>query len=568
MVVMKKDTKKKSSRQQSIMQLLLLLIILVLSNILAGYLFTRIDMTQEKRYSLSSSSVELAKKLDDVVYFRIYLDGDLPPGLIRLRNSMKEMLDEFRVYAGDNIEYEFVDPSANPDETERVNLYKQLSQKGLYPTNLEENQKSGQSQKIIFPGALVNYRSYEVPMQLLKSKLGSSSEEMLNSSVESLEYEICSMIRKLTTERTQRVGFLQGQKELSTMQIADAANALGEFYKVDTIEIDEQLNALKDFKAIIIAGPDTAFTEKDKFILDQFVMHGGRVLWLVDQMQISMDSLEASSTNVAIPKNLNIDDMLFRYGVRINTDLVMDMQAAPIPIVTGFVGNQPKQEVFPWYYFPLISTDIKSPLVHNLNMIKLEFASTIDTIETDSVSKTVLLSTSKLSRFQLAPARVSLNILRDKPEPSIFNKRNLITGVLLEGKFTSAYKGRIPAQVAGSPEINYKERSEATKMIVVSDANIIENFISKKGKIFPLGYDRITQQTYGNRNFILNCVDYLCDNKAVLELRGKEFRIRLLDQAKIENPLWIQWLNLLLPPVLIIVFGLIFNYRRKKKFVL
>ena len=553
-------------KKQSLLQLILLVSILVLLNVLSRFVFSRVDMTQEKRFTLSSSSKQLSKDLKDIIFFKIYLDGDLPPGFNRLKNSLKELLDEFRVYSGDNIEYEFIDPSASSDEKEKMQLYKQLAGKGLIPTNLEQKDQAGQSQKIIFPGAIVTYRSKEYPLQILKSKMGSSPEQMLNNSIENLEYEISSMLRRITVERGLSVGFLQGQKELPTIRISDASNALSDFYNVDSVNINGALNALKDFSALIIARPDTAFDEKDKFIIDQYIMHGGKVLWLIDRMQINMDSLTASSSNVAVPIDLNIDDMLFKYGVRINTDLLLDLQAAPIPIVTGYVGNQPKQKLFPWYYFPLLQTEGIHPIIYNLNAIKTEFVSSIDTIESENVNKTILLTTSKFSRLQMAPARVSLNMLREEPDPKMFNKQNIPVAVLLEGNFTSNYVNRIPDQIASSSEIDFKKTSELTSMIVISDGDVISNYVNKKGNIYPLGYDRFTGQNYGNKNFILNCIDYLCGNKAILGLRGKEFKLRLLDAAKTENRASIQWINLLLPALIVVIFGFIFNFIRKKKF--
>ena len=389
---------------------------------------------------------------------------------------------------------------------------------------------------------------------------------MLNASIEGLEYEISSMLRKLTTEKTLTVGFLQGQQELPTRNMSDAATALNDFYHLDTVEIKEQLNALDKYKALIIARPDTAFSDKDKFILDQFIMKGGRVLWLIDRLDIQMDSLTAAGITIGLQNETNLDDLLFRYGVRINPDLIMDMYAAPVPIITGYVGNQPKQEVFPWLYFPLVEAATNHPIVHNLNAVKLEFASSIDTIETDSVTKTILLTSSKRSRIQNAPARVGLNMLRDEPDPRLFTKSNLPVAVLLEGKFLSAYHNRLPSEIEHSPEIGYRDRSVFTKMIVVSDGDVISNYISKKGAVYPLGYDRITRQTYGNRNFILNCVDYLCDQTAILELRGKEFKIRLLDPSKTQNLTFIKVLNILLPCVSILIFGIVFQFVRKRKY--
>lgn len=558
--------KTRNLKKQSLIQLLLLLLILVFLNVLAGYVFTRFDLTGEKRYSLSPSTKKLAGELKDVVYFKIYLDGDLPPGFKRLRNSTKELLDEFRIYGGDNIQYEFIDPSAAADEKERLQLYKQLAGKGLTPTNLQEREKAGTSQQLLFPGALVTYKAKEVSLQLLKSRMGSSPEEMLNNSVEGLEYEISSILRKLTTDVADRVGFLRGQNELSTKQITDAARSLSEFYTVDTVRIDGQLDALKDYKALIIAKPDTAFDEHDKFILDQFVMKGGRILWLLDRMEFNMDSLKETSTNVAIANDLNLDDLLFKYGVRVNTDLVLDLQAAPIPVVTGMMGNQPKQDLFPWYYFPLLNPTSKHPIVHNLNAIKGEFVSTLDTVEADSVQKTILLTSSKFSRIQYPPARISLNMLRDEPDPALYNKQFLPVAVLLEGNFRSNFTNRIPAAVSESPEIGFASRSVHTKMIVVSDGDIIASYINKKGNIYPLGVDRYTKQTYGNKNFILNCVDYLCDDSGILELRGKEFKLRLLDPAKIENAGVIRWINVFAPVLLMVLYGMARIWFRKRKY--
>ena len=556
---------KRQLQKQSIIQLTLTAAILVFVNVIAGFVFTRVDLTSEKRFSLAPSSKEILKNLDDVIYVKIYLDGDLPPGFKRLRNSTRELLDEFRVHAKDNVEYQFIDPSAIPDKQERNKIYEQLAQKGLQPTNLEERQKGGTSQKIIFPGAIINYRAEELPLQLLKNRMGSSPEEMLNNSIEGLEYDFIQGIKKITTNVKPRIGFLQGQGELSTQQIADAARALRESYRVDTVTMNGHLDALKNFRTLIIAKPENSFNEKDKFILDQFIMKGGSVLWLIDVMQIDLDSLSEMSTNVAIVKELNLEDQLFKYGVRINDNLVMDIQAAPIPVVTGQVGNQPKTELFPWYYSPLINPSSLHPIVHNLNAIKLDFASTIDTIEVPDVKKTILLATSPYSKAMLAPARVSLNILKENPDPAQFNKSHLPVAVLMEGTFKSNYKNRIPEAIVNAPEIGFRESGIPAKMIVVGDGDAIASYVSKKGTIYPLGYDRFTGETYGNLNFILNCVDYLCDDSGLMSLRAKEFKLRLLDKAKTENS-GIKWINTLLPVIIILLYGFIHSMIRKRKY--
>ena len=558
--------KNKNIKKQSLIQLLSITAILVFLNIISAQIYTRFDLTSENRYSLSASSKELASNLKEMVYFKIYLDGELPPGFKQLRNSTRDILEEFRVYAGDRIEYQFIDPSAGSDDKERLKIYKQITEKGLQPTQLEQSEKGSRSQSVVFPGAIVTFGSTEVPLQLLKNKIGGSADEILNNSIENLEYEIATTLRKLTTPVTRRVGFLQGQLELSTRQITDAANAINEFYQVDTLEIQGRLNALDEIDVLIIAKPQLAFDEKDKFIIDQYIMRGGRVLWLLDKMQINMDSLSVVNTNIAMAIDLNIDDMLFKYGVRVNNDLILDLQSAPIPVVTGYVGNQPKQELFPWYYFPLLNPESKNPLVNNLNAIKAEFASSLDTIETPEISKTILLRSSQFSRIQMPPARVSLNILEEKPDPAQFSMRYLPVAVILEGQFTSNYKNRIPRAISEAKEIDFRDIGVHSKMIVISDGDIIANYVSKKGTMYPLGYDRFTQQFYGNKNFILNCIDYLCDETGILELRGKELKLRLLDPVKTASPTVISWTNILAPVILVILYGMFHNLRRKRRF--
>ena len=566
MVTTSEHPSRKNFRRNSLVQFAALLLLLVLVNVISSFLFVRFDLTSEKRFSLSPDTKERLKNLKDVAYIKVYLEGDLPPAYKRLRNAVKELLDEFRVYAGDNLEYEFIDPSASADADERNKLYQQLAQYGIQPTNIREKGKGETTQKIIFPGAILNYKGKELSLQLLKSRIGMGAEEMVNNSTEGLEYEFMNGLRKINTDFRKKIAFLQGHGELSTLRLTDAARSLSDAYEVDTVVINGNLAALKKYKALVIARPDSAFNERDKFIIDQFIMNGGKVLWLLDQMLIDMDSLSTENTNVAVARDLNLDDLLFRYGVRVNYNLAMDLQAAPIPVVTGYVGNQPQQNLFPWYYYPLINPLSMHPIVHNLNAIKFEFASTLDTVEAPGIRKTVLLATSQYSKEQMAPVRVSLNILQQEPDPKQFHNGNLPVAVLLEGAFASNFRNRIPEAIASSPEIKFREQGIPTKMIVVSDGDVIASYISKKAKVFPLGYDRFTGETYGNRNFILNCMDYLLDDSGLMTLRTKEFKIRLLDKNKTEQP-WVKWLNLLLPVALITVFGLIsFLVRRKKYF--
>ncbi|MFN7015309.1 MAG: gliding motility-associated ABC transporter substrate-binding protein GldG, partial [Bacteroidia bacterium] len=357
--------KKGNNKRSDLLNLLLGLIILVLINVISGYAFKRFDLTTEKRFTLSDATVDMLKNLDDVVFVRVYLEGDFPAGFKRLRNATKEMLDEFRAIAGDNIQYEFIDPSASPDEKERNALYAQLTKQGIQYTNLEYREGESKSEKIIFPGAIVAYKERVAPVQILKSQIGVAPDVMLNNSVQQLEYEFANTIRKLSSEKVNTVAFIEGHGELDSLHTADIMQSLAEYYNVTRIKLNEQLKSLQNIDAIVIAKPDSAFSEKDKFIIDQFIMRGGKALWMIDRTDANMDSLNKSPNYMALTKDLNLDDMLFNYGVRINTNLVQDIQAVPIPIVIGYIGNQPQQKFFPWFYFPLIMPYMKHPIVNN-----------------------------------------------------------------------------------------------------------------------------------------------------------------------------------------------------------
>lgn len=561
--------KKGTSRKISLLQLLLALVILVLLNNLGSYVFYRFDLTSEKRYSLSPATKELVKSLDDVVLVKVYLEGEFPAGFKRLRSETKEMLDEFRAYAGDNLQYEFINPSESSDEKKRNEVYQHLVKEGLQPTNLTVKEEGSKSQQIIFPGAIFSYKNRNIAVQLLKSRLGVSSEEMLNSSIQQLEYEFSNSIRKLSTPQKKNVAFIKGHGELDQLHSTDIARSLSEYYTVKQIALDSNIHALESFDAAIVAKPDSAFSEKDKFILDQFVMNGGKMMWFIDPVYAEMDSLQnKQGMTFGISNPINLDDLLFKYGVRLNDNLVQDLQAAPIPIVTGYSGNQPQQSLFPWFYMPLVVPENIHPIVTNLNAIKFEFASTLDTISNAGVKKTILLHTSKYSKVLNSPVRISLGIVQQEPKQEQYNKHNLPLAVLLEGKFESVFKNRIPPAIANSSEIKFKAQSAATKMIVVSDGDVIKNAVSKSsGKVYPLGFDRYTNQMYGNTNFILNSMNYLTDNSGLISIRSRELTLRLLDKEVLKSDkfFW-QLLNTLLPILLLLIYGVLQFYFRKRNY--
>lgn len=571
--------KKKDIKRANIIRLILSLAIIVVLNIIAAFLFTRFDLTAEKRYSLAPATKQLLKKLDDVVFFKVYLYGDLPPGFQRLSNETKEMLDEFRAYS-DNIQYEFVDPSDNPNAKDRNDAYRLLVERGLLPTDLRVNKKGESSQLIIFPGAMVSYHGKETPVQLLMAQLQQESNMVLNNSIQSLEYNLASAIKNLTTSIKPRIAIIEGQGELDDMEGIDLHNSLSEFYNVDRVTLSSKINSLSiriktdsandvlinKYRAIIIAKPTKPFDERDKFLIDQFIMRGGKVLWLIDPVFASMDSLQKYNSTMGIPNDINLEDMLFNYGVRLNINLVQDLNALPIPVKTGQVGNQPQFDYFKWYFFPILMPTINHPIVNGLNVIKTEFLSTLDTVVAPGVKKTFLLETSPYARTVNAPALVDLEILKKEPDERMFTKGPMPVALLLEGEFTSAFLYRIPPELADNPSLGFRPKSKPTKMIIIADGDLAKNqFHYSQGYPLPLGYDQYTKQSFGNKDLLLNVVNYLCDDSGLISVRSRELKLRMLDTAKVDKQrLFWQMLNIILPVLLISMFGIV-KYRLRNR---
>ena len=573
--------KRKNIKKSNVTSLVLGIAIVVLVNAIATYLYARVDLTAEKRYSLAPATKKLLKKLDDIVFFKVYLSGDLPPGFQRLSNETREMLDEFRAYS-DNIQYEFVNPSANTSDKDRNDAYRLLVERGLQPTDLRVNKKGSSSQLIIFPGAMVSYHGKEIPVQLLMAQLQEDPNKVLNNSIQSLEYNLASAIKNLTTKIKPRVAIIQGEGELDQMETIDLQKGLSEFYGVDRVTINHRISSLairiktdtahdaliNRYRAIIIAKPTKPFDERDKFLIDQFIMRGGKVLWLIDPVFASMDSLQKYNTTMGIPNDINLEDMLFNYGVRINVNLVQDMNALPIPVKTGMIGNQPQFDYFKWWFFPVITPSGNHPIVNGLNAIKTEFVSTIDTVTAPGIKKTILLETSPYSRTVNAPALIDLEILKKQPNERMFNKGPFSIAVLLEGEFTSSFLYRIPPDLAGNPSLGYRAKSKKTKMIIIGDGDIVKNqFHFSQGYPLPLGFDQYTKQTFGNKDLAMNAVNYLCDDSGIISVRSRELKLRMLDTAKVAKQrfFW-QLINILLPILLIAGFGIGKNRLRKRTY--
>ena len=559
---------KNKNKFNSFLQLFSAIIIVVLINVIGSYVFHRFDLTAEKRYSLSAATKKLLKELDDVVYFKVYLEGEFPAGFKRLRSETKEMLDEFRAYAGDNIQYTFINPSQNEDVNKNTEVYEQLYKAGLLPTSLQVKTENGEQNQIIFPGALVTYHEKTFPLQLLKAQVALGEEEVLNGSIENLEFEFASTILKLTTKVKDKIAIVEGHGELNAKNLEDITKALEEYYVVERVRLNNQLFSLRGFKAAIIAKPDSSFDEKDKYILDQFVMKGGRTLWLIDPVMASMDSLTKNNVTLGLANPINLEDIIFKYGVRMNTNLVLDVQSAPIPVLAGYQGNQPQYKYYPWVYFPVAFPFCDHPIVKNLNAVKFEFASGIDTLNNREIKKTILLASSQYSRSVNTPARIDLSILKKDPNPKEYYRKNIPLAVLLEGEFESVFKNRIAPAVSTSEEMAFKAQGVKTAMIIVSDGDVIKNQVqSSTGKVYPLGYDRYTQQQFGNKTFILNCMNYLLDDSGLITVRTRDIQIRLLNKTIIsEQKLKWQLTCILSPIIIIMLYGLFSGWLRKKRY--
>lgn len=533
--------------------------------------FFRIDLTSEKRYSLSDNTKKLLRSMDKELAVTVYLDGDLNAGFLRLRKATKEMLDEFDAYAGAKVRYTFDNPSAGATNEERDKKYESLEKRGMRGILVHDRDQEGQAmQKVVYPWIEISYNGKTRPVNLLKNVPDKSGEENLNTSIETLEYEITDAIRLMTTTDIPKVAFLEGHGEWTQPLVYDMSQELSRYYQVDRGAITDDPAILDNYKAIIVAGPTEKFSEKDKYALDQYIMKGGKVLWLLDGARISLDSLSTASQTVGIENNVNLGDQLFNYGVRINADLVQDVQCLLIPVNTARMGDQPKYEPMPWYYSPLALTVPVHPISKNLAPVKTEFVSSIDFVNNEmDVKKTPLLVTSTGTHVQNVPSIVSMDVVGVEKNGYYFNRHNLMVGSVLEGVFPSAFKNRMIPEGIKTTEKSISE-SKPTKMVVIADGDVIRNDVQGKGEnmnILPLGYDRYMNQQFGNKEFLLNAVNYLTDDDGWMALRSREIKLRLLNKPAIigQRTFW-QVTNVLLPLLLVGIFGLIFNFIRKRRY--
>ncbi len=554
----------------------IIIAILAMLNVAGSFVFKRFDLTEEKRYSISEPTKEFLQNLDDVVTVRVYLTGNLPSGMKELEKSIESTLNEFKAYAGNNIEYEFVDLNKF-DKKIQEDEGKILMSKGLNPISLTVVEGGEQTQKIIFPGAVITYKGRMISTNLLENKLGYDQYQILNNSIVLIEYKLANAIQKLEQVHPPVVAFTTGHGEVPQTQLGEVIKELqDEQFAVSTIDLTVGYKVDDLVDVLVIAKPVKPFTEKEKYKIDQYVMRGGKIIWLIDQMAVEMDSLQGSDFFMANARDINLDDMLFQYGARVNDDLVMDLQNTKLEIQTGFSNNQPQMQMFNWPYFNLMMGNEEHSVSRNLAPIAAQFSSTIDTIKSAGIKKEILLTTSAYSKAIFAPARVFVGIVKEPLEPSFFKQQNLPTAVALSGKFESifrnrAFAGAYTAMTDTVDALKFVEESEpGAKMIVIADGDLITNG-KRKGKELPVGYGIFGQNNdamvFDNKPFFLNCIEYLIDDNNLIETRNKVVKLRQLDVTKVKDKRQMIQFNNLISPILILgLFGFLYSFIRKRKF--
>ena len=541
------------------------LVLLVVINQLAALYFFRIDLTEEQRFSIKPQTKELLKNLDDEVFIEVLLDGDLNPGFTRVKNYTREMLEEFRVYSGNKVRYSFTNPEAAISQNARDEYIRSLAQKGINPINVVDNRNGQRSQKLVFPAALVSFGGLEAGVMFLKGATGRGNpQEMLNQAVEDVEFELANAVQKLVFTNQKKIGWLVGHGELDSLQSASIMNALLEQYRVSKINLSDK-ESVVGYDLLIVAKPIQKFTPTDLYKLDQYVINGGRIIFLIDRLDASME--KATDENYfAFPTAVNLDDLLFKFGVRVNMDLVQDVSSLKYPIVTGVVDGRPQITPLDWPFFPMVNHYANHPATRNLDASVFKFASTIDTVKSNGIKKTPLIYTSQYSRVLVAPVQVSAAGLKNELKPENFKDGAKPLAYLLEGVFTSTYKNRF--KPTGIDESHFKESGRASKIVVISDGDFVRNEInSQTGEPRPLAYDPVFNVTFANQDFMLNLISYLTQENGIINARTKELKIRPLNKARIdsEKTYW-QTINLVLPILVMLVLGVLLTYYRKRKY--
>lgn len=535
----------------------------------------RIDLTKEKRFSLSPSTKKVLKDLDGQVQIDVYLTGDLSAGFKKLSVAGDELLNEFKEYAKGNLQYRFIRPGEGLPDSLRYQVYDSLVKMGVKTFNNQVTAKEGEekTERLIFPAAMVTYEGRKIPVDLISGKSGMDEESSLNYSEALLEFKFADAIDKLTRKHLPVVAYAAGNGEPLNPTVRDLFDAMRNNYRFGVIDIKTGILNPDTINALLIVKPSQPFTETEKLKIDQYVMQGGKVIWFIDKLYAEMDSLLRSQSDfVAFDKNLNLDDILFKYGVRINSDLLQDLKSAKQPLVVGQMGNQPQIERLPFPYYPLLSSPSNNPISKNLDDVLSIFPASIDTVKAQGITKTILLASDTNSRTLSTPAIVSLQSVKTEEDLRNFTKSYVPVAVLLEGKFTSLFANRLTPELKDTLA-KYSNRpflavaAKEGKQIVVSDADIVTNVISESKGALPMGMQQYENYQFANRDFFLNAVDYMVNPNGVLESRNKDFTLRLLDKQKIltQKNMW-QTINIVLPILLVLLFGWLYQTKRKRNF--
>ncbi len=557
-----------TSNKKNIKSLLSIILLVLLLNVISNSFFHRFDLTKDKRYTLSTTSLNIIKQVKNPLSIKVYMQGDLPAEFKRLQQETRQLLEEFQGY-NSNIVFEFVDPLENQDES--MDNIKELYRKGLTPINITVDDKGKQSQAMVFPWAIAVYDNKEVNIPLLKNIMGASTTQKVIGSVQHLEYSIADALNKITKAKQKKIAIIKGNGEFHEAFIAKFLLQVRESYHIGPFTLDSvaknptgSLSALEKYDLAIIAKPTETFTDSEKQVLDQFIMNGGKTMWLIDQVAVEMDSLyNNSGATLAYPRDLNLNDMFFKYGIRINPDIVKDEQGSPIKLASGDPGSAAQFQEFTWKFAPQVYPTSKHPIVKNLGGIKFDFANPIDTLK-NGIKKTVLLQSSQYSKKIGAPAEINLSIVTEETSPNDYlNKGNIPLSVLLEGSFHSMFENR----VLPFDQKTFLSKGKENKMIVIADGDLIKNQLDKSFQPVELGYDQRSGNLYDNKDFLVNCVNYLLDDTGLINIRSKDLDLPLLNKEKVyENYTRTQFITIGLPILILLLFGLVFTFLRKRKY--
>lgn len=559
-------------KYKHLINLILLTGILILVNVMSGFVYTHIDLTEDKRFTLTEPTKKVLENVTDVVYVRVLLEGNFPAGFQRLQTATEDMLRQFR-NINPNIEFEFEDPNAG--DVQEVNLRREeLAKDEIFPITMRIVDQGESSERIIYPYAIFYFGNRYIVVNLLENEVpGVDPQVTINNSISLLEYKFANAIAKLRTAVQPTIAYTEGQGEASSAELADINRSLRNYYRVGRINLDSLTYIDPELvPLLIVARPTEPFRERNKFILDQYIMSGGKVLWMINKLNINIDSVRRHRNFIPWEHDLNLDDMFFRYGFRINPDLVQDLECSRIPMVIGRVGSGQQMDLFPWFYYPLVAPKSDHPIVKALDRVNMFFPSSIDTIRTKGkVEKTILLSTSEYSRFQMIPAQVNFDILRYDPEPERFNRPHLPLAVLLEGEFYSLFENRVTEDMErtlAKLDRRFIPKVYDGAMIVISDGDVaLNSFHPGTGEIRPVGLNPHEGRLYANKDFVLNSIEYLLDTDGILQARSRDVKLRMLNQvrARSERLNW-QLFNIGVPVVFVVLFGLVYNFIRKRRF--